>query len=116
MHSGIKNILEEVGDEITYEQMGGTRDFVTGTKTRTVSATHTLKAGIRGYSVRNTTNHIKQGDKEVRIAAEGLGFTPKQKDRVTINSDIYDVVAVDQVGHKGVAIMHILQVRGGING
>jgi len=73
----------------------------------------TIRAGVRQYRAREITGLVQQGDREVRIAAVDLSFTPKSSDQVVIGGKTYHVVSVNTRSRYNEVAIHILQVRGG---
>jgi hypothetical protein len=65
---------------------------------------YTIKAGGRQYCAREIAGLVQQGDREVRIAAADLSFTPRPNDQV---------VSVNTRTPFSEAAIHIVQVRGG---
>jgi hypothetical protein len=74
---------------------------------------YTVKAGVRQYRAREIAGLVQQGDREVRIAAADLGFTPRPNDQVVIGGKTYQVVSVNMRSPFSEAAIHIVQVRGG---
>jgi len=68
---------------------------------------------VRQYRVREIAGLVQQGDREVRIAAAALSFTPKPNDQVVIGGKTYQVVSVNTRSPFNEAAIHIVQVRGG---
>ena len=73
----------------------------------------TIKAGAREYRAREIKGLVQQGDREVRIAAADLNFTPRPNDQVVIGGKTYQVVSVNTCSPINEVAIHILQVRGG---
>lgn len=90
-------MLNKYGKTVIFGSMtDGTYDTVTGSVSRSASVT-TVKARVRDYSPKEFRQGlIIVGDKEVSIAAEGIG-TPKPGDTVTIDSSVYKVLASESV-------------------
>ena len=76
-------------------------------------ASHAIKAGVRHYRAREIAGLVQQGDREVRIAAADLSFTPRLNDQVVIGGKTYQVISVNTRSPFSEAAIHILQVRGG---
>jgi hypothetical protein len=74
---------------------------------------YTIKASVRQYRAREIAGMVQQGDREVRIAAVDLTFTPRQNDQVVIGGKTFQVVSVNTRSPFNEAAIHIVQVRGG---
>jgi hypothetical protein len=68
---------------------------------------------VRQYRAKEIKGLVQQGDREVRIAAADLSFTPRPNDRIVIGGKTFQVVSVDPRRPFDEAAIHILQVRGG---
>ncbi len=68
---------------------------------------------MRQYRAREITGLVQQGDREVRIAAADLSFTPRLNDQVVIGGKTYQVVSVNTRRPFDEAAIHLAQVRGG---
>ena len=71
-----------------------------------------IKANVRQDRARELGRLVQQGDREVRIAAADLTFTPRQNDQVVIGGKTYQVVSVKTRSPFNEAAIHMLQVRG----
>lgn len=116
MHSRVADIIADKGQSITYEQISGVANNATGARALSVVASFNIKASIRKYSPQELTNLIKIGDRKAKIAADGLGFTPKKKDRVTIGTEIFEVFLIDEIKLEDTTILYEITLRGGVNG
>ena len=74
---------------------------------------YTIKAGVQQYRAWEIAGLIQQGDREVRIAAADLSFSPKPNDQVVIGGKTYQGVSVNTRSPFSEAASHIVQVRGG---
>jgi hypothetical protein len=78
-----------------------------------------LKKGLTNYKdvvtrfAREIGGLVQQGDREVRIAAADLSFTPRLNDQVVIGGKTFQVVSVNTRSPFSEAAIHIVQVRGG---
>jgi hypothetical protein len=73
----------------------------------------TMKASVRQYRAREIAGLVQQGDREVRIAAADLSFTPQPNDQVVIGGQTYQIVSVNTRRPCNEAAIHLVQVRGG---
>jgi hypothetical protein len=70
--------------------------YSTGTRQHAPSVqSDTIKAGVRQPRAREIAGLVQQGDREVRIAAADLSFTPRPNDQVVIGGKTYQVVSVN---------------------
>ena len=67
---------------------------------------------VRGYRPRELVGPIQQGDREVRLPAQGLSITPTEKDQVLIAGTVYNIEGVNTRAVRGMEAIHILRVRG----
>jgi hypothetical protein len=74
---------------------------------------YTIKAGVRQYRARESAGLVQQGDREVRIAAADLTFTPRPNDQVVIGGKNFQVVSVNTRSPFNEATIHMLQIRDG---
>ena len=72
-----------------------------------------IKASVRQYRAREIEGLVQQGDREVRLAAADLSFTPKPNDQVVIGGKTFQVVSVNTRSPFNEAAVHIVQVGGG---
>jgi hypothetical protein len=113
MAARVQALIGRAGGTITYKRVAhGAYSTATLQSTPSVQSS-TIKAGVRQYRAREIAGLIQQGDREVRIAAADLGFTPKQNDQVVIGGKTYEVVSVNTRSPFDEAAIHMLQVRGG---
>ena len=92
-------LINSYGKTIAYSDASdSTYDPTTGTQAVTRTP-YTLKAIVQDYSFRGAgggfaSGLIREGDKEIMIAASGLAFLPQAGDRVTVDSVTYTTVNV----------------------
>ena len=113
MAARVQALIGVAGETITYKRVthGG---YSTATLQSAPSVqSYTIKAGVRQYRAREITGLVQQGDREVRIAAADLSFTPKPNDQVVIGGKTFQVVSVNTRSPFSEAAIHIVQVRGG---
>lgn len=108
----VKRILEGQGQYVIYKRItGSTRNANTQKRTNTTSST-TVKAAVRNYKPNPLTGLVQEGEREVRIAARSLTFTPKQNDIIEIGSKAFQVVSVNTLASKTEDTIHVIRVRG----
>jgi hypothetical protein len=113
MAARVQALINVAGETIIYKRVTH-GSYSTATLQSTPSVQHyTIKAGVREYRAREITGLVQQGDREVRIAAVDLSFTPRTNDQVVIGGKTYQVVSVNTRSPFNEAAIHILQVRGG---
>src|SRR5918996_555484 len=113
MAARVQALIDVAGETITYKR--GTHDaYSTATLQSTPSVqSHTIKAGVWEYRAREIGGLVQQGDREVRIAAADLSFSPKPNDQVVIGGKTFQVMSVNTRSPFSEAAIHIIQVRGG---
>lgn len=109
--SGLSN---SVGQTAVYKRKTAEGSFSTTTLQKTPSYTnYTIKICVRKYTVREiSAGLVDAGDREVRIAAADLSFTPSRGDIIVISSKNYRVISVDTRTAKNENALHIVQVGG----
>jgi hypothetical protein len=113
MAARVQALIGVAGETITYKRIThGSYSTATLQSTPSVQSS-TIKASVREYRAREIIGLVQQGDREVRIAAADLSFSPKQNDQVVIGGKTYQVVSVNTRSPFSEAAIHILQVRGG---
>jgi hypothetical protein len=113
MAARVQALIGVAGETIIYKRVThGAYSMATLQSTPTVQS-YTIKAGVRHYRAREIAGLVQQGDREVRIAAADLSFTPRPNDQVVIGGKTYQVVSVNTRSPFSEAAIHILQVRGG---
>jgi hypothetical protein len=109
----VQALIGVAGETITYKRVThGSYSTVTLQSTPSVQS-YTIKAGVRQYRAREIGGLVQQGDREVRIAASDLSFTPRPNDQVVIGGKTFQVVSVNTRSPFSEAAVHIVQVRGG---
>jgi len=101
-------LISKRGKTVTYSDASDSAyDPATGTQTVTRTP-YTIKARVQDYTFRNAGSGfeaglIREGDKEIMIAASGLAFLPQSGDRVTVDGvtftalNIKVIYAVDSI-------------------
>ena len=88
-----------LGGDVTIRFVsGGTYNATTGSVTETESDT-------------DTNELIQAGDKKLLISAEDVTSAPETKDRVVINSIVYQIIQVDKEELNCVDIAYTLYLR-----
>jgi hypothetical protein len=104
MATRVQALIGVAGETITYKRVThGSYSTATLQSAPSVQS-YTIKAGVRQYRAREIAGLVQQGDREVRIAAADLSFTPRPNDQV---------VSVNTRTPFSEAAIHIVQVRGG---
>jgi hypothetical protein len=113
MQSGIFSLTQRAGIVISYTKRGAaTFNPETGKATST-DVVYSVRAFVRNYSPREIMGLLAAGDREVRLAAKDLPFTPAKGDTVAVGSDSFRVFAINKIGGGSVDLIYILSVRGG---
>ncbi len=113
MAARVQAMIGRAGETVTYKRVThGSYSTATLQSTPSVQSS-TIKAGVRQYRAREIGGLVQQGDREVRIAAADLSFTPRQNDQVVIGGKTFQVVSVNTRSPFNEAAIHILLVRGG---
>ena len=113
MAARVQALIGRAGETVTYTRVThGNYDPATMLSTPSVQS-YTVKAGVRQYWAKEIAGLVQQGDREVRVAAADLGFTPRPNDQVVIGGQTFQVVSVNTRRPFDEAAIHIVQVRGG---
>jgi hypothetical protein len=113
MAARVQALIGRAGETVSYQRVAhGSFDTATLQSAPSVES-HTVKAGVRQYRAREIAGLVQQGDREVRIAAADLSFTPRPNDQVVIGGKTFQVVSVNTRSPFNEAAIHIVQVRGG---
>lgn len=99
------------GFAMTYKRHTGRTKVDALTYTNTY-ADKAFTGSVRTYSPKEVVGQVQQGDRELRIAANALPYTPTVKDRVVIDTKVYDILSVNPLAAKGEIALHVLQIRG----
>jgi hypothetical protein len=111
----VKAIVEAYGYAMTYKDVSASSRSGTGGLTRAnTTAEYAFIGHIRRYKPEELSQNLLEfGDRELRIAAESISFTPRVNDFVEHRGKDYRVVAVDTRGSDAEGdIMHIVSLRG----
>ena len=113
MAARVQALIAVAGEAVTYKRVThGSYSTATLQSSPSVQS-YTIKASVREYRAREIAGLVQQGDREVRIAAADLSFTPRPNDQVVIGGKTFQVVSVNTCSPFNEAAIHILQVRGG---
>jgi hypothetical protein len=113
MAARVQALIGVAGETITYRRVTHSSYNTTTLQSTASVESYTIKAGVREYRAREIGGLVQQGDREVRIAAADLSFTPRPNDQVVIGGKTYQVVSVNTRSPFNEAAIHIVQVRGG---
>jgi hypothetical protein len=107
----VQALIGVAGETITDKRVThGSYSTATLQSTPSVQS-YTITAGVRRRA-REIAGLVQQGDREVRVAAADLSFTPRPNDQVVIGGQTHQVVSVNARSPFGAAAIHIVQVRG----
>jgi hypothetical protein len=113
MAARVQALIGVAGETVTYKRVThGSCSTSTLQSTPSVQS-YTIKVGVRQYRAKEITGLVQQGDREVRIAAADLSFTPKPNDQVMIGGQTFQVMSVNTRRPFDEDAIHMLQVRGG---
>jgi hypothetical protein len=111
--SRVQATIEQQGSTVTYKRQTSA-SFNSTTMANTVTTTsYTISAHFRRFTLKEISGLVREGDREVRISANAITFTPQNNDIIEVDGDIFKVVSVDTRVSYGTAALHILVVRGG---
>lgn len=113
INARVKTIIDAQGETVTYKQQTAAAFNSTTLANAITYTSHTIKAHFRKYNAKEITGLVREGDREVRIAADAISFVPEANDVVEVSGDVFKVVAVDNRVAYGSDSLYILTVRGG---
>ena len=110
----VSGLINAIGEVVTYKRKTGSTSLNTTTLQRTTTYTdYTLKVSIRGYSLKEIgAGLVDAGDREVRIAAKDLSFTPSRLDKIVISGREFTVKSVNTRTAFNENAVHVLMVGG----
>jgi hypothetical protein len=108
----VQNIIEDNSQTLVYEHVTSATRASNKLSRTNITASVSVKGHLRSYKQSEMAGLIQQGDRELRIAAASISFTPKPNDIVTDGTTKYKIVSVDSRKHRDVMIEHIMVVRG----
>ena len=112
--SQVQSLINRIGQNITYQRVTPGNFNQSTLQMGSENVTEALvKASVRQYRAKEIQGLIQQGDREVRIAAVDLSFTPSIKDCMVIGDKTFQVIGVNTRAPQGEDAVHIIQVRGG---
>lgn len=108
----VKAIIESNGQTLTYRRTtSASRTSNLMSRSNTVSDT-VIFGHLRQYKPSEMSGLVQQGDRELRIAAGSLSFTPRANDTIINGSIQYKIISVDTRVKADTPLEHIMQVRG----
>lgn len=112
IRQNIQNIVENNAQTVTYRRTESTSRAANKLSKTNTTTDYTVKAHFRTYKQSEVAGLVQQGDREMRIAAGSITFTPKPNDTVIDGTRTYKVISVDTRIHKDVLLLHIMNIRG----
>lgn len=95
------DLIDDYGTTITWRSVTDVDAEDYNPSTGAVAATtteYTVKAAVTGFSAHKVNGtSILAGDLQVLFADQGLGFVPSQRDKVVLDSQVYNVVMLTPV-------------------
>tara|TARA_R100000951_G_C2560874_1_gene155559 strand:- start:240 stop:596 length:357 start_codon:yes stop_codon:yes gene_type:complete len=105
-------VITKFGGDVTVRYVTpGVYNTTSGTAAEATSDTE-AKGVLSGISKGEVNGLIQSEDKRLTVAAVDLPSAPATKDRVVIDSLVYQIITVNTVEQEGVAITHELILRG----
>ena len=112
LRKAAQSILGAVGTTVTIRRVTlGTYDVATGTATDLTIDT-AVKGRLDEYTSRELNDYVLLGDRKLIVAAADLGFVPTPKDKVLVDTAIYDVVRVVGIMGRDMLVTYEMQIRG----
>ena len=115
MSERVKNIINQVGEDVTFIDRTSTYNISTGENAH-VDAETIVKGFVRRYTPQELTGGlVQQIDREVKVSVDVINFTPKESDKLKIEDKTYTIIAIDSVNAKNDDCLYVIQVRGNAN-
>jgi hypothetical protein len=112
MAAQVQALISKARETTTYQRVTHDSFSMSTLQSAPSVQNYTVKAGVRQYRAKEIAGLVQQGDREVRIGAAGLSFTPRPNDQIVIGGKVFQVVSVDTRRPFNEAAIHILQVHG----
>lgn len=109
----VKKVIEQQGISITYTHI---TESVFDQATMTTSNTETvvvIQAHFRKFAAKEITGLIKEGDRQLRIAADSVSFVPERNDTILTSEGNFTIKSVDSRTAYGDPAVYICVARGG---
>lgn len=105
-------MLAKFGKAIAFQSVAeGAYDPVTGDMAANTVTSSNVQALIKDYNgIELMSGLIQQGDRRVTIAAYGVTL-PQPSDKIVIDSETYNIIAVKSIWSGDLAVLYILQAR-----
>ncbi len=111
-------LIADKGSPVTLRRPDqGTYDPVTGETTAGAATDYNVRGLLLDYKLIGSGvkyadgTEIRQDDKRMLLAAEGLAITPAPSDRAIVGAETYQVVNIKQINPAGTPVLYELQVR-----
>ena len=80
MVAQVQALISKARETTTYQQVTHDSFSMSTLQSAPSVQNYTVKAGVRRYRAKEIAGLVQQGDREVRIGAAGLSFTPRPND------------------------------------
>ena len=108
-------MITEFGQPVTISRVEpGEYDPVTGGETPGTTLEQTAQGILLDYTGLELQNNslIKQGDKKLKVAAQGLAWIPGLLDKVVVQGSTWSIIPpLKEINPAGTPILYELQVR-----
>ena len=104
-------VIGKLGGDVTVRYVAaGSYDTSDGTISETETDSE-VKGVVVDVNVREANELVQAGDKRLTVGAKELASAPETKDRVVINSIVYQIIQVETIEQAGDAIIYELILR-----
>lgn len=111
MAATANELLAEFGMPVTLVQVTtGAYDPATGSTSNTENNVSSIGVKLDYEQSEIDGTHIRQGDQRVYMAPS-LSVTPKTGDKLTIESEVFQVILSRPLSPAGTSVLHDVQVR-----
>ena len=106
-----RRLIAERGKPITLRRLEpASYSTATGQITATVTD-HAVRAVIEEYGAHQIQGLVRQGDRKVLMAADGLALTPRPGDQIVLDGETFTAVRVEGIFAGALPAVYTLQIR-----
>lgn len=104
------NLMEKIGTDVTFRKT--TESRTPGSlDVNKVFADEVVKAHVRVARDTELSGLSQSVQREVRVAAKAISFSPELGDKVVINGEEFNIIVSDFREHQGEEAFYIVKVR-----
>lgn len=106
-----RRLIAERGKPMTLRRLEpATYSAATGTVTAT-QTDHAIAAVVEDYGGHQIQGLVRQGDRRVLLAADGLAIVPRPGDQIVLDGEVFTAVRVEGTFSGALPALYALQIR-----